>query len=161
MQSLNHNVSPHMRTVTFLAIVFVSATRLLGGEFLHSDRSWFTHFTNKVCEFKVKDAEVVKTPTWAEDSEHPPLSARRAVRLAKATLAEIVTTPSEWKLDAVSLEPWDDEDHWIYIVTFRHLTTSHPDGSILEARITSFRPATASIPVLLSGVAVGPSVTLP
>jgi hypothetical protein len=149
-----------MRTIAFISIVVMSATRLIGGEIIHSDRSWFAHFTNKVCEFKVKDADVVNAPAWTENLEHPPLSARRAVRLAKATLAAIMTMPAEWKLDAVSLEPWDQEDHWIYIITVRHLTTSHQDGSIFEARTTNVRPATVSIPVLLSGVAIEPSVTL-
>ena|SRR6266850_7311734 len=151
-----------MRAIALIVIVFMSAVHLLGGEkIIHTDRSWFTHFTNKVCEFKVKDAEVVKTPTWTEDSEHPALSSRRAVRLAKTTLAALVSTNADWKLDAVSLEPWDDEDHWIYIVTFRHYTTSQSDGSIFEVRTTSTRPASISIPVLLSGVAVEPTITEP
>ena len=139
------------------------ATPLLGDEFYRSDRTWYNYFTNKVCEFKLKDAEVVKTPVWRDDAEHPILSARRAMRLANTTLAAMVAMPAEWKFDAVTLEPWDDKRHWIYVVTFRHLTTSQADGTPFEARMvsSSTRPSTITIPVLLRGVAVEPTVTMP
>src|SRR5580765_5705202 len=152
-----------MRTTILVVILLMSAIHVIGGEFIHQDRSWYSHFTNKVCEFKVKDAEVVKTPTWTEDYEFPPFSARRAVWLAKAKLAPIVNTPAEWTIDRVSLEPWDDENHWIYIVTFRHQTTSHGDGTMFDTRLISvdIRPALISIPVLLSGIAVQPTVSPP
>ena len=151
----------HMRSIALIAVIFISATRMLGGEIIHTDRSWFTHFTNKICEFKVKDSDVVKTSVWTEASENPALSSRRAIHLSKPVLAALVTTPTDWKLDAVSLEPWDDDGHWIYLITFRHNTTSHSDGSIFEIRTTSTRPATISIPVLLSGIAIEPIISLP
>ena len=145
-----------MRTLTFIAFMLTCGTNLLAGE-----RSWFIHFTNKVCEFTVTDVMVAKTPVWAEDAEHPPLSSRRALRAARTALAAVVSDSRDWKLEAVAMEPWGDHGHWIYTVTFRHLTTSLPDGTMHASRLVrvGVKPSTISIPVLLSGVAVEPKIT--
>ena len=147
-----------MRTLTFIAFMFTCGTNLLA-----SERSWFTHFTNKVCEFTVTDVMVAGTPVWAEDAEYPPLSSRRALRAAKTALATVVSDTGEWKLEAVAMEPWDEHGHWIYVVTLRHLTASLPDGTMHAARLVrvGVKPSTVSIPVLLSGVAVEPKITPP
>src|SRR5258708_6526238 len=50
------------------------------------DRSWFTYFTNRICEFNVQSARVLKTPFWPPDSEHPPLPPKAAVVLAQSSL---------------------------------------------------------------------------
>ena len=143
-----------MRIIGIITFISVWATSALSAE-----RTWFSNLPNKVYEFKVTESMTAKTPAWPEDAEHPPLSSRRALHLAKATLVGMVPNAVEWELETVGLEPWGDGAHWIYVITFRHFTTTPPD--VNGVRVSRGRPSTITIPVLLSGVAVEPTVTKP
>ena len=57
------------------------------------------------------------TPSWTSEMPNPPLSARKALQIAKAFFPKLVDTPREWEFDSLSLRR-DSDDKWYYLVTF-------------------------------------------
>jgi hypothetical protein len=142
-----------MNAICITIVIFAWTTFAVGAE-----RTYFSHLPGKVYEFKVTETIIAKTPAWPEEAEHPPLSSRHGLRLAKATLGGMVADAAEWELESLAIEPWGDRTHWIYVITFRHFTTTLPDSNGVRS-VSVGRPATITIPILLSGVAVEPTVT--
>src|SRR4051812_22601934 len=66
----------------------------------------------------VTKSQLRETPPWTEDSEHPPLSQRREISLARAYLPNLVDGADKWRLGDVILKQVGDGDRWIYLVGF-------------------------------------------
>jgi hypothetical protein len=88
-------------------------------------------------------------PIWRRSDENPALPARRALQLARAHLAELVSDSKAWTLDTLSLQEVE-QGHWVYLAAF-HLFPK--DSSFFG------QPPPMTIPVLMSGEAVTPKVT--
>ena len=93
----------------------------------------------------VSDADLKKSPAWLKADEHPPLSPRRAMQAAQATVTNLFkgVTPI---VDFVSLHPLGRENKWIYQVQFTTIPPGGLDGD--SAPIKLF--------VLMSGEVVLP-----
>lgn len=60
--------------------------------------------------FKIEITEeaIQKTPAWRDENDNPPISVRRAIRLADGLRDKLVkdTTEWRWRLETASLVPW-------------------------------------------------------
>jgi hypothetical protein len=93
----------------------------------------------------VSNADLEKSSVWIESDEHPPLSPRRAMRAAQATVTKLfkgVTTI----VDFVSLHPVGRENKWIYQVQFTTIPARGLEGDSAPIRLF----------VLMSGEVVPP-----
>jgi hypothetical protein len=138
--------------ITFLLILLVAA--MLPAQPGHPGKgtgntSWDSYARSKRYEFVIAPTDISKMPIWRDSDENPPLSARKALQIAKAGLADLVSDSKDWTLDTLSLQEVD-RGHWVYLAAFQ-----------LFPKDTSFfgQPPTITIPVLMTGVAVKPKVT--
>jgi hypothetical protein len=137
-----------MRITTFLLVA-----AFLCVQFAPRGATWYGFGVRQRYTFTVTDEDIAKTPIWAEDAEQPPLPARKALSLAKHKLTEVEGSPKQWRLDSLSLSPWRDGRHWIYLARYEEVREPQtPDGWILGP------PRIIVIPVLMSGVAVDPKI---
>ena len=121
-----------------------------GIQFGRAEAIWSSYVKTNRYDFTVTDAEMAKTPVWREQDDDPPLAARKALRLARTRLAELVTDSKDWTLDALSLCEWHDGRHWYYLARFQ---APLPAGGL------NGMPVSMRIPVLMSGEVVKPQVS--
>ena len=100
-------------------------------------------------------AAIQKTPDWSGDEENPPISARKAAKLAtemKDSLAK-GTKASNWKLSSLSL--MKIEGKWLWTATF----TPGDEELLDELRhSTDFQDdfPQLTLPVLMDGTVIKP-----
>jgi hypothetical protein len=135
-----------MRTTTLLILALVFGVRLS-----RADTTWSSYTSTNRFDFIVTDASIAKTPAWRENADHPPLSAGEALRLGRAELSKLISNSKEWTLETLILKPWRDGQHWVYLVRFEPpLPAGGLDGFQFDMLI----------PVLMSGVAVEPKISV-
>jgi hypothetical protein len=140
-----------MRIVAIFIIMFAGACFLRADGF--SSCGWDSYIGTNHYSFWIGSEVIDKTLVWQARDEQPPLAARKALRVARAELAKLFTDAAHWRLDVVSLSPLSESDgRWIYLVRFY---PPLPPGGILEGHV---EPMT--IPVLMSGVAVEPEISI-
>jgi hypothetical protein len=140
-----------MRILTLIVLTFI------GVQLAHADSDnvtvWSSYIGINRYDFAVSLAEIARTPVWRESDDHPPLAPRKALKLARACLAKLVTDAEHWLLHEVSLSSLSEHDgHWVYLVSFY---PPLPPNGVWEGIV---EPMT--IPVLMSGVAVQPKISL-
>ena len=135
-----------MRTLALTIIAVALSFQLEGAEAQYS-----SYVKTNRYDFKVTEADMASTPVWKDQDDHPPLAARKALGLARARLAQLVSDSKDWKLDSLSLQPWGDGSHWYYLAVF---TAPAPSD-----RVYIGRPVDMTIPVLMSGETVKPKVS--
>jgi hypothetical protein len=139
-----------MRAIAIIILILVGTHVLRAAG--SSDCGWYSYIGTNQYSFEVSWAVFDKTPIWRESDDQPPLPARKALRLARACLSKLFTDAGHWRLDAVSLSPMPEHDgHWIYLVRFYPPLPPNGMNGFVE-------PMT--IPVLMSGVAVEPKISL-
>src|ERR1700719_3854211 len=69
-------------------------------------------------EFEETSELVAKTPVWAPGAETPPLSPRRAQKIASKQMKELVKDRKVWRFQQIDLIDMGDHLHWIYVVRF-------------------------------------------
>jgi hypothetical protein len=77
---------------------------------------------------EIREEAMQKTPVWENEDEHPPLSARRAIRLADSLCAKLVRDTGEWKwrLESAKLVPWfPASGRWFWEIQYH----AYRDGS--------------------------------
>ena len=99
--------------------------------------------------FTVSASDVTKTPIWAPTAEHPPLSPRQALGIARNQLRTLVKDADDWPLHEIGLTDMGDHLHWIYMVYF--FRKYPPDVAVYGA--DHFY-----IPVLMDGRVIKPKV---
>jgi hypothetical protein len=89
-------------------------------------------------------SKVSRTPKWDENNENPPVSARKALTLAKKMRDSVIELPNgfRWKLLEINLTPI--EDGWVWFVFYHAIPEQGDDGP--SARIMLI--------VLMDGTAV-------
>jgi hypothetical protein len=104
---------------------------------------------NKRYTFTITDELVRAAPNWKATDENPPLSARRARTVAESEISRLLGKKQNWKLETLSLVPYDldDDRRWIWLVrfgpkAFGGRTPSFDiyilmDGTVPKAQITS------------------------
>jgi hypothetical protein len=68
----------------------------------------------KTFTFKVTSEDLKATPSWSEDQESPPVSARKAIEKANALLEKLVKDTKRWELHQSILErAYGDKWYWV------------------------------------------------
>src|SRR5262249_4943758 len=102
----------------------------------------------------ITDNDVAGTPAWTDDADDPPFAPRKALKIARQKLAELVKPGAPWNLDSLTLQEWHDRKHWIYVARFEMLPPGDKHGLLSNKGV----PITMTIPVLMSGIAVSPEI---
>ena len=76
-------------------------------------------------DFSIHTRDLLKTPEWKQDQEHPPLSPKKAENLAKSKLRTLVNHPNEWSIDEIALHDVKYSNRWFYVVKFSGRTQPH------------------------------------
>ena len=66
----------------------------------------------------VTDAAIQKTPDWDDDAENPPVSAKKALKLATAMKDSLVKDSDKFKWEMRSLSLMEIEGKWLWTATF-------------------------------------------
>jgi len=111
----------------------------------------FSYHEGKRYESKVTTETLESSPDWTDGQENPPLAARRAVELASAQLSKTVPDASKWGLQRILLQPVGAK--WVYVLEFLEPPR---DNLPLGGRRDTF-----SVVVLMSGVAIEPTLRAP
>ena len=130
--------------LSFLAAAFV----ILPYSYGDSVASWSSYFNRQRFDFNITEEQLNDTPSWQENADNPPLSARKAIQVAQAFLPKMIAKSEQWTLHKLSLEKMGDKDKWVYVVQFEG---PHPGGDGFVS--------TMDIVVLMSGVPVKPKVS--
>ena len=105
----------------YLVLAAISFASLARGEEPEWRRGFMSQADGKQYGSYVTDQALAKTPIWANESEHPPFSARRASSIALKQLEKTVANVKQWKLDEIAIVDSGDHLHWIYVVRFRRI----------------------------------------
>ena len=105
-----------MRLLAIAILTLVTATAVARELFEHY--SVYGRANGRSYAFTASKSALAKTPVWDRQSEHPPLSPRRAEEIARRQLREFVPNGNDWLLQGVTLSPVGDDLHWVYTVTF-------------------------------------------
>jgi hypothetical protein len=69
----------------------------------------------------IRDADIAKAPHWNADAENPPLSPRKALKLANVVKERLVKNDEsyKWHLHSIQLTPTDErQEDWFWMVWY-------------------------------------------
>ncbi len=90
---------------------------------LKADEPYATYVLGQHRVVSIPEKALRASPSWAENAENPPLSARKAIKLAKVVSG---SKELKLKLESVSLTPAGDEK-WYWLITYTGTYLS-PEG---------------------------------
>ena len=117
---MNANATKAISTASLILVVVVISSA--------SDDNVLTfraQFGSKLLWYGVTDAVIDSTPAWSDLDNSPPLSAKRAIEVAKKAVVRfeeegrVKSLPDilEWKINKLTLKPLDNEK-WLWLVSF-------------------------------------------
>jgi len=101
---------------------------------------------------RVSPAAFEKAPKWKDSDEHPPVSARKAIKLATSALESSIDTPKGWKWEISEAALKSFRGNWYWQVTFES-RRREGDGQFASTKLR--------IVVLMDGNAVKPMLCVP
>jgi len=105
-----------MRPLTFALLVGFSNAAIAS---LFGGYSVSGHMNQKHYEFKVSEADILRTPVWSRDADFPPLPARKAQDIARRKMEELLGTDKEpWVLRETTIADMGDDMHFVYVIQF-------------------------------------------
>jgi len=128
------------------------AIALISSSFAPMDRGYSTTYGSTVAGKQylvtVTQRALEKAPVWKDDAENPPLSARKAIRLADQLKSKLADDTDKWKWDreTASLVEWVP-GRWYWLVSYEGRPT---DG------IASGNMPRVQLVVLMDGTVVEP-----
>jgi len=114
-----------------------------------AETTFTVEYNGKKYEFHIPDQDLQKTPAWTANQQNPPLSARRAMEIARTEISMLLPNGKDWRLYEVTLRPIDD--HWVYLVQFLEPLRGDGNGQQLSSGF--------QVVILMNGVAVMPRVS--
>ena len=130
----------------FLAVVVLCSVGLAGRAQVRATYNNY-HAGNRY-DFEIGDEPLAKSPAWSEDQDCPPLTARTAIKTAKAQMQQLFDDADKWTNRSFQLTQIGDR--WVYLVEFAE---PRPPG-VSEHSYSPFR-----IPVLMNGETIEPKVS--
>jgi hypothetical protein len=129
-----------------LSIILFIALCSYAADTFRSDLYLTSDVDGRVFELSVKDADFRHAPVWNPADDHPPLSPKRALELARAELAHVVSDVPAWQLNGIELRPMTPDGHWIFVVEYSKLATDGGfapylsfvvlmDGTVIEPKL--------------------------
>jgi len=95
---------------------------------------------------------LLASPTWKEDAENPPLSARKAISLAEKLRATLIpdTKDYTWKLDNATIASSTVEGKWYWVIQYTaHRRRNRETGPPFQLHVTVLMDGTVVKPVPL------------
>jgi len=135
-----------MRKFTLIAVLFV-ATGVQAELIASYSLSSYDSNTGRRFDFEVTREQLLRAPAWGADQDSPPLSPRKADRLAVAKFHQLVSNTNAWERKQIILENMGDGVHWIYIVEYTRV------GETLAGLSMPFR-----VVILMDGTVIEPKV---
>jgi hypothetical protein len=125
-----------------VAVVFLASAA-------HAEFIFWSYAFAKQYKVTISEEALKKSPAWQSDAENPPLSARKAIKLANEMKDSLVQDSKgyKWELQSASLEPADD-DKWYWLINYE----AHKPG------LSNRRPDNLRVAVLMDGTVVKPEV---
>ena len=122
----------------------------LWSETIPRSMSFSSYPPGKQIVVKFTEQDLLRSPSWDEKSENPPVSAREAITLATKLRASLVkdTKKFTWNFESARLTPAGG-DKWFWHVYYQ----AHFEGG------SSGYPHELSLVVLMDGTVVTPTVT--
>jgi len=123
-------------------VVATSAETIAAFASYHEDKQFL---------FELDRVQMESTPSWDENQQNPPISARHAFNAARKRLATLVSMSEKWDLIEIVLRPMPAPTvgKWIYVVKFRPpVFSKDPKGSV----------STVDLIVLMDGIALQPTI---
>jgi hypothetical protein len=102
---------------TLIAILFVALATHVEADLIQS-YSVPSLIGGKEFNSDVTREQLLKTPVWRLQDDLPPLSPRKADKLATAEFQKLVKDPTDFRRRSISLLDMGDHIHWIYVVEF-------------------------------------------
>ena len=105
-----------MRALVLL-LLLVAAFPASGG--LMTSYSAIGKMDDKHYEFKVSQADILRTPVWTPGADFPPLSARKAQEIARREMQELLGSGKEqWLIRETTIADMGDGMHFVYVIQF-------------------------------------------
>jgi hypothetical protein len=118
-------------------------------------QTYYSYAFGKQYAFKITTEMLAKSPSWPENSDNPPLPARKAIRLATALKDRLVKDSEafKWHLVSAQLERnWGlktDTGKWWWLINFEaHVRVGGQSG----------RPINLRVVVLMDGTVIEPTI---
>jgi hypothetical protein len=127
---------------------------VVSSQFTEDDKLFVTSVAfGKTFTSKIDPVAFVKSPGWNQDkTDSPPVSARKAIRLAKKMRDSVVQAPDDWQWHATTLLLFLSADtHCAWHVTFQAVPVELEAGLVPDYQEVTFI-------VLMDGTVVKPSV---
>ena len=101
---------------TYISILWLTCCAIA-----HAQSIYGTSFGNQQVTYRVEitGADLASTPDWLPTEENPPLSPKKAMEVARATLTQLMPETTRWDLVGIELHPTDVPNKWFYEVSFR------------------------------------------
>jgi hypothetical protein len=136
--------------------IVVALTIVLGfGAPLLASRAIASHsIGNDTYEVHVRDEDLLKAPEWKADADNPPVSARKAIRLASQAKDTLVkdTPMYKWEFAKADLCLDQDTQRWYWLILF--------EGRLRNGEAEEDAP-TRLIGVLMNGTVLKPTLDKP
>jgi hypothetical protein len=105
-----------IRSFAFCVVISVAVTPTLEA----SGRVCFGNVGSEKYQTSLSLDATLRSSQWNSDDDNPPVSARKAIKLATAALKTVAHDTSDWRwsLDSISLEHDSDQDKWFWEANF-------------------------------------------
>ena len=131
----------------FLIVTLFSVALLAHGQEWSGTYSAYGDVGDKHFRSTVSLEDIRKTPQWSPAAQEvPPLPPGRAQAIARQQLDRIVSSTSDWHVDAVRIVAAADDTHWLYEVSFRR--EYPPDALVVGEHV--------DLLILMDGTAIEP-----
>jgi hypothetical protein len=98
----------------FLSVVVLCSVSLTG--MAQAQATYSNYHSGNRFDFEINAERLSKSPVWSEDQEWPPLTARAALKIAKAQLHRLFDDADRWTNRGLHMARLGD--HWVYLVEF-------------------------------------------
>jgi hypothetical protein len=105
-----------MRALAFTMFLGFSGSAFAG---VFGSYSAIGKMDEKHYQFKVSQADILRTSIWAAGADFPPLSARKAQEIARREMRELLGTgKQQWELRETTIVDMGDGMHFVYVIHF-------------------------------------------
>jgi hypothetical protein len=115
----------------------------------HAQTTYFSYTSGKQYVVEVSREALEKSPAWKDDDENPPLSARRAIRLANAMKGSLVKDSDDYKWQFETAALTSDSGKWYWVIRYEaHFQRGVSSGPRAFLRIVVLMDGTVIKPVI-------------
>lgn len=106
----------------------------------------------------VTDAAIQNTPDWDDDAENPPVSAKKAMKLATVMKDSLVKDSDKFKWEMRSLSLMEIKDKWLWVAHLQAMENGPLSSEPVAASEGHKDPHYLSLVVLMDGSVIKPVI---